>query len=643
MQQSEVCHKPTDDKFLALLRKYWGYEEFRGIQRNIIESIATGHDTLGLMPTGGGKSITFQVPALAMEGVCLVVTPLIALMKDQVDQLRARGIQAAAVHSGMNRSEVIKVLENAIFGGVKLLYLSPERLESPLFLKKIQRIPVSFIAVDEAHCISQWGYDFRSSYLKIADIRSFKPDAPVLALTATATPQVMVDIQEKLGFKDGKVYRMSFERANLSYVVRSTQDKMREMVHILRSMQGASIVYTRSRQRCKDLAMQLEEEGISATFYHAGLESAVKNQRQQLWLEGEKRVMVATNAFGMGIDKANVRLVIHYDAPDSIEAYFQEAGRAGRDGLRAYAVLLWNGSDEKKLHKRIDDQFPPEELVAEVYEHLAYFYEIGVGSGGGHTFTLDVDRFCFNFHHFPIRTLSALRLLHAAGYIRFEEDPDARARLHFTLMRHELDKLNELTIEEQDIITAVLRNYGGVFVDFVNIDLSLVAQQANCSTDHAYQVLKSLSLRHILKFIPQRKIPLLTYLRDRVEQQQVVLTPQVYALRKEQYTKRIEAFLEYATCGHVCRSSQLLRYFGEVQTRPCGCCDVCLSQHQNSQKEEEQAQQTILRLLADGKGHTVQELRELSIRSEVMREALRWLVDEGYIVMEEGLVKRGRQ
>ena len=429
----------------AILRQYWGYDDFRGIQRDIIDSICSGRDTLGLMPTGGGKSITFQVPALMKEGVCIVVTPLIALMKDQVSHLRQKGILAAAIYSGMSRAEIITVLENAVFGGVKLLYVSPERLFSELFMVKLRHIKVSFITVDEAHCISQWGYDFRPSYLKIAEIRKQKPEAPVLALTATATPEVVADIQRQLGFSTPNVYQMSFSRANLAYIVRRTPDKGEELTHILRSVAGSAIVYVRSRKRTRDTAQYLNQQGISATFYHAGLEPSTKDERQQQWQRDEVRVMVATNAFGMGIDKPDVRLVIHIDCPDSPEAYFQEAGRAGRDGGRSWAVLLYNDSDGRKLRKRIADTYPEKDFIRQVYDQLAYFFTVGVGSGCGRTFEFDIEKFCRAYKHFPVQTDSALHILARSGYIDYETDPDSRPRLHFLLARNELNRLNELT------------------------------------------------------------------------------------------------------------------------------------------------------------------------------------------------------
>ena len=447
--------------YLDILHKYWGYPDFRGIQREIIESIGAGKDTLGLMPTGGGKSLTFQVPALAQEGVCIVITPLIALMKDQVEHLRHKGITAAAIYSGMSRDAIVTTLENCIFGGVKLLYISPERISSDLFQIKLKHMKVSFITVDEAHCISQWGYDFRPSYLQIAVIRKLVPNVPVLALTATATPDVIDDIQERLGFTEKNVFRMSFERKNLVYVVRQAEDKEAEMVHILQSIPKTAIVYCRSRKRTKEIAQLLMQYGISATWYHAGLEPAVKDQRQSEWQHDKVRVIVATNAFGMGIDKADVRVVIHMDCPSSLEAYFQEAGRAGRDGQKAYAVLLYNGHDNRTLQKRVEDTFPPKEYVQQVYEHLAYFYQIGVNSGEGCTFEFPIDKFCATFKHFPIRANAALILLQRAGYIDYEPNPDNNARVRFLLRRDDLYRLDSLSEKENDVVISLLRNYGG--------------------------------------------------------------------------------------------------------------------------------------------------------------------------------------
>ena len=558
------------DKWQKILKEYWGYDDFRGIQREIIESIGAGRDTLGLMPTGGGKSITFQVPAMAMEGVCIVITPLIALMKDQVQHLRERGIKASAIYSGMTRNEIITTLENSIFGGVKILYVSPERLSSELFLAKVKRIHISFITVDEAHCISQWGYDFRPAYLKIANIRRIFPDVPVLALTATATPVVVDDIVEKLELKgEDNVFRMSFERKNLAYIVRQTNDKYGELIHILNSVKGCSIIYVRSRRRSKEIAQLLNENNIKATFFHAGLDNAVKDDRQKAWQSDEVRVIVATNAFGMGIDKPDVRLVIHIDCPDSIEAYFQEAGRAGRDGKKAYAVLLYNGSDRRKLSKRIADNFPEKDYIKKVYSQLAYFYQIGTGSGGGHTFEFDIDRFCHTYKHFPLMVHAALKILERAGYIHYETDPDASARVLFLLSRNELYRLENNSPHEERVITALLRCYGGLFTDYSYIDESLVAQQAGLTTQQTYLCLKALSTRRIIHFIPRRKTPYITYLVNREEEERLIIPHEVYEVRKEQFSQRINAVQMYAENDNVCRSRQLLRYFGESRSTDC--------------------------------------------------------------------------
>ncbi len=569
------------DKWQKILKEYWGYDDFRGIQREIIESIGAGRDTLGLMPTGGGKSITFQVPAMAMEGVCIVITPLIALMKDQVQHLRERGIKASAIYSGMTRNEIITTLENSIFGGVKILYVSPERLSSELFLAKVKRIHISFITVDEAHCISQWGYDFRPAYLKIANIRRIFPDVPVLALTATATPVVVDDIVEKLELKgEDNVFRMSFERKNLAYIVRQTNDKYGELIHILNSVKGCSIIYVRSRRRSKEIAQLLNENNIKATFFHAGLDNAVKDDRQKAWQSDEVRVIVATNAFGMGIDKPDVRLVIHIDCPDSIEAYFQEAGRAGRDGKKAYAVLLYNGSDRRKLSKRIADNFPEKDYIKKVYSQLAYFYQIGTGSGGGHTFEFDIDRFCHTYKHFPLMVHAALKILERAGYIHYETDPDASARVLFLLSRNELYRLENNSPHEERVITALLRCYGGLFTDYSYIDESLVAQQAGLTTQQTYLCLKALSTRRIIHFIPRRKTPYITYLVNREEEERLIIPHEVYEVRKEQFSQRINAVQMYAENDNVCRSRQLLRYFGESRSTDCRQCDVCIEKSQ---------------------------------------------------------------
>lgn len=622
------------DKFQEILHTYWGYSDFRGIQRDIIESIANGRDTLGLMPTGGGKSITFQVPALAKEGVCIVITPLIALMKDQVQHLKERGIQAAAIHADMSRSEVVQTLENCIFGGIKILYISPERLASEIFQVKLRHINVSFITVDEAHCISQWGYDFRPSYLNIANIRTMKPGTPILALTATATPDVVNDIQEKLHFEKKNVFKMSFERKNLAYIVRTVGDKDYEMIHILRCVGGAAMVYCRSRKHTKEIAALLNKNGIKSTFYHAGLLPTVKDERQRAWQNDETRVIVATNAFGMGIDKPDVRMVIHIDCPDSLEAYFQEAGRAGRDGNKAYAVLLYDPSDERKLKKRIDDTFPPKDFIRNVYEHLAYFFQVGIASGRGKTFEFNIDKFSYIYKFFPIRVDAALRILERCGYIHYEDNPDGKARLMFCLNRNELYLLDNLSPKEDAIVTALLRTYGGLFTDYVYIDESLIAYQADTSIEQVYVTLKNFSARHIVQFIPRRKTPYITYAKDRIDGEKVIIPNEVWEQRREQYAHRIEGILRYAKEDYICRSRQLLAYFGEATQEDCHQCDVCLEQYtDNTTKDKyfKEAQQAIRLLLGDHKPHFITELRDILLPSQYVDEALEFLVGENQI------------
>ena len=624
--------------YLDILHKYWGYPDFRGIQREIIESIGAGKDTLGLMPTGGGKSLTFQVPALAQEGVCIVITPLIALMKDQVEHLRHKGIAAAAIYSGMSRDAIVTTLENCIFGGVKLLYISPERISSDLFQIKLKHMKVSFITVDEAHCISQWGYDFRPSYLQIAVIRKLVPNIPILALTATATPDVIDDIQERLGFTEKNVFRMSFERKNLVYVVRQAEDKEAEMVHILQSIPKTAIVYCRSRKRTKEVAQLLMQYGISATWYHAGLEPAVKDQRQSEWQHDKVRVMVATNAFGMGIDKADVRVVVHMDCPSSLEAYFQEAGRAGRagrDGQKAYAVLLYNGHDNRTLQKRIEDTFPPKEYVQQVYEHLAYFYQIGVNSGEGCTFEFPIDKFCATFKHFPIRANAALILLQRAGYIDYEPNPDNNARVRFLLRRDDLYRLDSLSEKENDVVISLLRNYGGLFTDYGYVDESYIAQEAGLDRNQTYMVLVNLSKKRIIDFIPRKSIPLISYKRDRVDGSDVILDKSVYEERKEQFQKSINSVINYAQNDRVCRSRQLLYYFGEKKSVDCEQCDVCLSHtHHDNHDQQEEIKEKLLAMVADGERHLVTEVRLLDEDWDMVTKVVKELMDEEQLLMD---------
>lgn len=626
----------TDYK--SILKHYWGYDNFRGIQEDIISSIGSGRDTLGLMPTGGGKSITFQVPALANPGLCLVITPLIALMKDQVQNLRKHGIKAQAVYSGMTREEIVIALENCIFGDYKFLYISPERLGTEIFQNKLRSMKVSMITVDESHCISQWGYDFRPAYLKIADVRKLLPDVPVLALTATATPEVVKDIQVRLAFREENVFRMSFERKNLAYIVRRTEDKSGELLHILNQVQGSAIVYTRNRKRTKEISLFLNQHDISATFYHAGLDNKTKDLRQKGWQAGTYRVMVATNAFGMGIDKPDVRLVIHIDFPDSPEAYFQEAGRAGRDGQKAYAVLLYAQSDKTILKKRISDTFPEKDYIRQVYEHINYYYQMAMGDGRGCTFAFNIDEFCQRFKHFPVRVDSALKILTRAGYLEYTDEQDNASRLIFTLRRDELYRMEEHNQDTEKLLRIILRSYTGLFSDYAYINEETLAQRSGLSRQQVYDTLILLTKRHILHYIPGKKTPYIIYTRERQDTNRIVLNKEVYEDRKRSYEKRIQAMLEYAESNDQCRSRMLLHYFGENNEHNCGQCDVCLEKHTSGLKKGEYEDiASDIKNLLNRHPHTPQEvMHALSVPEEKILNVLTYLLSEERIKQENG-------
>ena len=627
--------------YKEILKQYWGYENFRGIQEDIIESIGNGHDTLGLMPTGGGKSITFQVPALSKPGLCLVITPLIALMKDQVRNLRDRGIKATAVYSGMTREEIIIALENCIFGDYKFLYISPERLDTEIFQTKLRHMKVNMITVDESHCISQWGYDFRPAYLKIADIRKLLPDVPVLALTATATLDVVKDIQLKLAFKEGShVFRMSFERNNLAYIVRPTENKQEELLHILNSVNGSAIVYTRNRKRTKEISELLTSNDITATFYHAGLNNDVKDLRQKSWQTGDSRVMVATNAFGMGIDKPDVRIVIHMDMPDSPEAYFQEAGRAGRDGQKAYAVLLYAKSDKTNLNKRITDTFPDKEYIRKVYEDLQYFFQMAMGDGLGCTFAFNLDEFCRNFKHFPVQADSALKILTRAGYLEYTDEQDNGSRLIFTLRRDELYKLQEYDANTEKLLNTILRSYTGLFTDYAYISEESLEVRTGLSRQQIYETLVMLTQRHILHYIPRKKTPYIIYTRERQEKDRLYISREVYEERKESYALRIKAMIDYATAEEKCRSRMLLRYFGEKNEHNCGHCDVCLQKHGSHirQGEYQDIKEQVLHLLKNGPLSTVELTASLPTDKEKIEKVVSFLLSEEIIHLQNGLL-----
>ena len=629
------------NKYQEILKQYWGYDSFRDLQEEIITSIGEGKDTLGLMPTGGGKSITFQVPALAQSGLCIVITPLIALMKDQVQNLRKRGIKALAIYSGMTRQEIVTALENCIFGDYKFLYISPERLDTEIFRIKLRSMKVSMITVDESHCISQWGYDFRPAYLKIAEIRELLPGVPVLALTATATPEVVKDIQSRLNFREENVFRMSFERKNLAYIVRKTDNKTGELLHILKRIDGSAIIYVRNRRRTKEITELLMQEGITADFYHAGLDNAVKDLRQKRWQNGEIRVMVATNAFGMGIDKPDVRIVLHIDLPVSPEAYFQEAGRAGRDGLKAYAVILYAKSDKMTLHKRVADTFPEKEYILQVYEHLQYYYQMAMGDGFQCIREFNLEEFCRKFKYFPVPVDSALKILTQAGYLEYTDEQDNASRILFTIRRDELYKLREMGTEAETLIQTILRSYTGVFTDYAYISEDTLAIRTGLTRQQIYNILVTLTKRRIVDYIPHKKTPYIIYTRERLELRYLHIPASVYEERKARYEARIKAMEEYVTSESVCRSRMLLRYFGEKNEHNCKQCDVCLNRHETDCLPEDsfrEMRKQILELLTRKSLPPAGIANAIEAEREDISRVIQYLLEEGELKMQDGML-----
>lgn len=620
-------------RYKEILKRYWGYDDFRGIQRDIIESIGAGRDTLGLMPTGGGKSITFQVPALASDGLCIVVTPLIALMKDQVANLRSRGIKATTIYSGMKNADVIKALENCIFGDYKFLYISPERLASELFLAKIKKVNVQLITVDEAHCISQWGHDFRPAYRCIGELRTLFPNIPVLALTATATPEVVKDIQQQLGFKEENCYSMSFERKNLVYVVRRTENKAKELLHILDKVQGSAIVYTQNRQKTKEVCDFLASRGITAEFYHAGLDPEVKDKREEAWKSGKARVMVSTNAFGMGIDKPDVRLVVHVDLPSSIEAYFQEAGRAGRDGNLSYAVVLFASSDERTVVRRLNDNYPPQEFIREIYDEVCYYYSMALGDGLNCTFEFSLSDFCKKYHRPLHQTDSALRLLTRMGYIEYVEEMEYASRVRFIVDKDSLFHFRGLSADYELLVNSLLRNYSGLFTDYAFIDERYLSRITKLSRHRMYEILVSLSNKRLVSYAPSKKCPIITFTRHRVLGSELRFEREVYDERKAMFGERLNAMIHYVTNDGLCRSASLLSYFGEKRADACGRCDVCLSKRGTGCVNSKKGYDALLAMLADGALHPISEIDSLGLTRAESASLLRDMCDEEIITI----------
>lgn len=620
-------------KIHEILRKYWGYNQFRPLQEDIILSVLDGNDTLGLLPTGGGKSLTFQIPALVLDGLTLVITPLISLMKDQVDNLRDRNIKAAYLHSGMTRREQRLVIDKCIYGKIRMLYVSPEKLRSDTFLSDLQSMPLCLIVVDEAHCISQWGYDFRPSYLKLHLLRERFPALPVLALTASATPEVVSDIMDKLHFQNGNCFSRSFTRDNLSYIVRYGENKPERLCRILSRTQGSTIVYVRSRRKTHELASMLTQAGISAESYHAGLSVEDKNDKQNRWKDGRVRVMVATNAFGMGIDKPDVRMVVHMDLPSSLEEYYQEAGRAGRDGKTSYAVLLAASRDKAALHRRIEENFPPQDFIRKVYELAGNFVCVAVGSGYDSVFDFNFPVFCDRFKLPPIPTRSALNLLTQAGYIEYSDDAASRARVMILADKQELYNL-DAGYNADCVLQCLLRTYTGLFADYVNISESSIASKTQLSPQDVYEALLLLTRMHILHYIPQRTTPYIYYTTSRELPKYITLPDSVYKNMRNRMTDRIKAMETFAFDTIQCREKTLLRYFGEKDSPDCGRCDVCRGKRQIQTDRDEEAllRESILYIASKKTLTPIKEiLAQLACKPDKGIALIRQMVDEGYL------------
>ena len=620
-------HRPI----LDVLNQYWGYDAFRPLQQDIIQSVLDGRDTLGLMPTGGGKSITFQVPTMAMDGMALVVTPIISLMKDQVDRLRALNIKATYLYAGLTRAEVNRTYEKCLYGNYKFLYVSPERLQSQSFMERLRQMPVSLIVVDEAHCISQWGYDFRPSFLRIAEVRKLFPKVPVLALTATATPVVVEDIQRCLRFRETNVFSMSFARSNLSYVVRHTEEKATELAHILRSVPGTAIVYVRSRKRAKQISDELNRLGIRADFYHAGLYVEDKEDKQNKWTTDQCRVMVATNAFGMGIDKPDVRLVVHVDIPNSLEEYYQEAGRAGRDGKRSYAVLLVKHTDQRTLRRHITEAFPDKDFIRNVYERVGNFLGVSIGEGYQQMFDFNFNLFCQTFNLPVLATHNALKILTQSGYIEFVEEIETQSRVMILARKDQLYDLDTTTPGADQVLQAILRLYTGLFADYVFINEDVISYRTGLDQETIYKSLLELTRMHILHYVPRKRTPYIIYTTSREEPKYVLIPKAIYEDLRQRMTDRIEATINYAYSDTGCRERMLLGYFGERRADACGQCDLCIDMRKREDHAPGDVQQGILYMAGLRPRRLEEFLSTLSFPRDEVISMLSFLVDEGFI------------
>lgn len=616
---------------LEILENYWSYLSFRPMQEDIINSALDGCDTLALLPTGGGKSVCFQIPALIKEGMCVVVSPLIALMNDQVENLKLKGIKALAVHSGMTKNEIDIALDNAIYGDYKFLYVSPERLRNEMLRVRIAQIKINFLVVDEAHCISQWGYDFRPSYLLIKNIKDIIGDVPIIALTATATPYVAEDIMEQLGFKKPNLIRSGFERENISYVVRNVEDKYGQILKIAHSVHGTGIVYVRERKRAEELAGFLQSQGVNAEAYHAGFTSAQRSQKQDDWKNGTTRIIVSTNAFGMGIDKSDVRFVCHYDLPESTEAYFQEAGRAGRDEKRAYAILLWNGSDFSRLRQILNLTFPEIEFIKDVYQKLFIYLGYAYGSGKGEVIKFNLIDFCQKMKLYTLSAYHAIKYIQMEGYWNLTDEIDNPSRIMFTVNRDELYKVQLKNSSLDTFIKIILRMYTGLFSTFVPIDEEYIARVSRNNKAAITSNLILLSRMHIITYIPSAKSPLLILNEERMDNSNLYISSQKYDERKGIFQSRIDSIISYASNNGICRSVQLLKYFGQTDTQNCGYCDVCLEKRKESEGrsfESELERRLIEFLMAAPR--SLQEISELmEDETKTYIRILRDLVDRG--------------